>query len=107
MSGDLQSEGFIVGRGRLRCDAGGSFQQFAFLEDRAGADEGDQMRCARTWTTVRLDVPERIRANQTERVATNAPTKNCPITDLLSTDRVFRCAIASQQRDTLKLMDNI
>jgi hypothetical protein len=45
ISGDLRSGWRLAGRGRhRRLDVGGPFEQFAFVEDRTRADQGDQVR---------------------------------------------------------------
>ncbi|SOJ56976.1 hypothetical protein MSIMFB_04454 [Mycobacterium simulans] len=44
-SSDLRSGGLVSGRHRVGRDVGGPFEQFAFVEDRAGPDEGDEFGC--------------------------------------------------------------
>ena len=42
VSGDLRSGGLRLGGGFGRGDVGGPFEEFSFVEDRAGADQGDR-----------------------------------------------------------------
>lgn len=44
VSGDLRSGALRLGGGFGRGDVGGPFEEFSFVEHRAGADQGDQVR---------------------------------------------------------------